>query len=231
MPTSRFVISSYDIASEDEAMNTSTLNTVTRFTDINSIPKSKFFRKSGRTGFKMNSASGLTMGAGTILTGGSNASTVKYDTFTIEFPYYFFKSGDTEHKKVEIEKIHLFQRKSTTEQDHTERIQTQKTITTVPTDGTPATTTTITEIVINTVYGDDRYRKIDATIHSTLARSPSHFDSYVCSANENHYDTPISFPINDNARDIDLWCYTLNGEIIDVDPQKTIIVCEFKLTY
>ena len=89
MPTSRFVISSYDIAASDESMNTSNTLTLTRFTDVNSIQKSKFFKKNGRTGFKMNSGLPLTMGAGTILTtaGTRNASTIKYDTFTIEFPY------------------------------------------------------------------------------------------------------------------------------------------------
>ena len=229
MPTSRFVISSYDIAASDENLNTSNTLTLTRFTDVNSIQKSKFFKKNGRTGFKMNSGLPLTMGAGTILTtaGTRNASTIKYDTFTIEFPYYFYKTGNTD-KKVEIEKIHLFQRKTETETDYTERIRTEKTILT---DTVPPTTTKRTEIITNTIYGDGKYKKIDATIHSTLSRLNTNFDRFICTSNTDYYQCPREFPINDNSKEFDLWCYTLNGEVIDVDPEKTVIVCEFKLTY
>ena len=229
MPTSRFVISSYDIAANDENLNSESGLGVTRFTDINSLPKSRFFKKSGRRGFKMNSSGALTMGAGSIL-GSGNASTVKYDTFTIEFPYYFYKSASVA-KKVEIEKIHLFQRKTSTEIDHTERTQTQKTsVLTNPIDGTTTTTST-TETVTNTVYGDDKYKKIDATVHSSLARFITNFDRFVCTSNTDYYENPREFLINDGTKEFDFWCYTLNGEIIDVDPQKTIIICEFKLTY
>ena len=231
MPTTRFVISSYDIASTDSALNTDDTQTVTRFTDPTKIPKSKHFKKSGRTGFKMASTTPLTMGAGTILGSASNASRVKYDTFTIEFPYYFYKSVNTEGKEVEIEKVHLFQKVSSLTADHEDKYQTTKTVITTPLDGTPPTTSKITEIVSNTVFGDDKYKKIDATIHSSLARFNTNFDRFVCTSNTDYYQSPRVFPLPDNTRDFDLWCYTLNGDIIDVDPEKTIIVCEFKLTY
>ena len=242
MPTIRFVISSYDIASTDSAVSGNTGLTVTRFTNPRDIPESPYFKKKGRKGFQMKTGGGLTMGAGTILGSSGGASTVKYDTYTIEFPYYFQQSHSTIGKKVEVECIHLLHKKENTEIDHTERVQTVRTITqsTNTDNATPAdptddkvekTITTTQEQIVTTVFGDGSYHEIPATIHSTLVDMGHHFDDFLIYANTDYSANPKVFPITDNPMSIDLWCYTLDGKIIDIDPAKTIIVCEFKLTY
>ena len=162
MPTTRFIISSYDIASTDSALNSNTGLTVTRFTNPQAVPESKYFKKTGRRGFQMKTANALRMGTGTILGASASASPVKYDTYTIEFPYYFQQARATVGRKVEVECIHLFHKKDTTEADHTERHQVTRTITTTTTttakttadatddktEHTTATTTTIKMFMI-----------------------------------------------------------------------------------
>ena len=221
--TARFVISSYDIASQDEDLASTATNQLTRFTNPNAISKSKYFKKTGKKGFKITSSTPvLRMGAGTLLGATSNASTVIYDTFTIEFPYYFTKSTNTTWKKVEIEKIHLFQKKSTTETDYVQKCLEQKT----GTDGTSATNT-----ITTTYFGDDKFKPLEATVHSTLARTHANFDQFICRTNTDYYVSPRDFQINDYETAFDFWFYTLDGDVVDVNPEKTVAIYEFKLTY
>ena len=219
--TTRFVISSYDIAAQDENLASTATNTITRFTNPNAVVKSKFFKKTGKKGFKLSSTPALRMGAGTLLGANSNASTVAYDTFTIQFPYYFTKSTNTTWKKVEIEKIHLFQKKSTTETDYVQRCLEQKT----GTDGQTANTIT------TTYFGDDKFKPLEATVHSTLARTLTNFDQFICRTNTDYYVSPRDFQINDYEQEFDFWFYTLDGDVVDVSPEKTVAIYEFKLTY
>ena len=216
--TARFVISSYDIASQDENLASTATNQLTRFTNPNAVSKSKFFKKTGKKGFKIASSTPvLRMGAGTLLGANSNASTVIYDTFTIEFPYYFTKSTNTTWKKVEIEKIHLFQK----ETDYTQKYTEQK----AGTDGTSVNTITTTYI------SDGKFQPLEATVHSTLARTHSNFDQFICRTNTDYYVSPRDFQINDYESAFDFWFYTLDGDVVDVNPEKTVAIYEFKLTY
>ena len=199
--TARFVISSYDIASQDEDLASTATNQLTRFTNPNAISKSKYFKKTGKKGFKITSSTPvLRMGAGTLLGATSNASTVIYDTFTIEFPYYFTKSTNTTWKK-------CLEQKSGT-------------------DGTSVTNT-----ITTTYFGDDKFKPLEATVHSTLARTHANFDQFICRTNTDYYVSPRDFQINDYETAFDFWFYTLDGDVVDVNPEKTVAIYEFKLTY
>ena len=69
-----------------------------------------------------------------------------------------------------------------------------------------------------------------ASMHSDIWDINDSADHYICSTNT-LYNNPKCYTVGDNKSVFEIWFYTPDGSVIDLDPTKTRAIIEFVLKY